>query len=99
MKFGSPVSPSISDAGVTSLDFGETMSGIFVAGAARVAGLRGMTDFFGVCLVGDGIGETRGSETIILVHGSINAQYFDNRPLTANERRMYNLFVHRTIIR
>jgi hypothetical protein len=98
MKFGSPVSASISDAGVTSLDFGETMSSIF-AGAARVADLRGMTGFFGVRLVGDGIGETRGSETIILAYGAINAQYFDNRPLTANNGRLYNLFVHRTIIR
>ena len=99
MKFGSPVRPSISDAGVTSLDFGETMSGSFFDGASRVAGLRRITGFFDVRVVGEGIGKIRSSETIILAHGSINAQYFDNRPLTPKEGSMYNLFVHRTIIR
>src|SRR6202171_3831185 len=58
MKFGSPVRPSISEAGGADLGFGATMSAAFLAGVARVARFPGVAGFFD--LVEDGMRRFRG---------------------------------------
>ncbi|HWZ72643.1 MAG TPA: hypothetical protein VN326_14380 [Casimicrobiaceae bacterium] len=55
MKFGSPVKPSISDAGVTGRGFGARMSASFLTGAARAARFPGEAGFFDVRVVEDGM--------------------------------------------
>src|ERR1700694_351785 len=55
MKFGSPVRPSISEAGVTNLGFGAAMSAPFLTGVARVARLPGVAGFFDDGVVEDGM--------------------------------------------
>src|SRR5450759_544428 len=87
MKFGSPVRPSISEAGVTNLGFGATMSA-FLAGDARVARFPGVAGFFDAGVVEDGMRRFRGGRGDNLIQSSINAQYFGNRPLTAASRAM-----------
>jgi hypothetical protein len=62
MKFGSPVKPSISDAGVTSRGFGATMSASFLTGAARAARFPGGGGAFGVRVVEDGMMRGRQAE-------------------------------------
>jgi hypothetical protein len=55
MKFGSPVRPSISDAGVTNLGFGATMSAAFLTGVARAARFPGAAGFFEAGVVEGGM--------------------------------------------
>jgi hypothetical protein len=66
MKFGSPVKPSISDAGVTSRGFGATMSASFLTGAARTTRFPGIAGSFDVRVVEDGMRLVRSTETVIL---------------------------------
>jgi hypothetical protein len=66
MKFGSPVKPSISDAGVTSRGFGATMSASFLTGAARAACFPGSGGAFGVRIVEDGMMRVPQAEQTIL---------------------------------
>jgi hypothetical protein len=66
MKFGSPVKPSISDAGVTGRGFGARMSAFFPTGATRAARFPGMVGFFDVRVVEDGMRRMRRSEVAIL---------------------------------